>query len=64
MRISEYKNISAKGCIPDWPEKVFIIKKVKITVPWMLLLMILTVKKFLENFTKKNCKTQIEKNLG
>ena len=29
-----YKNIFAKGCMPNWSEEVFVIKKVKNTVPW------------------------------
>ena len=29
VRISKYKNIFAKGCIPNWSEEVFVIKKVK-----------------------------------
>ena len=28
IRISKYKNSSAKGYIPNWPEDVFVIKKV------------------------------------
>ena len=32
VRISKYKNIFAKGCMPNWSEKVFIIKKVKSTI--------------------------------
>ena len=34
VRISKYKNIFAKGYVPNWSEEVFVIKKVKITVPW------------------------------
>ena len=33
-RISKYKNIFAKGYIPNWSEEVFLVKKVKNTVPW------------------------------
>ena len=33
VRISKYKNIFAKGYTPNWPEEVFLIKKVKNTVP-------------------------------
>ena len=33
VRISKYKNIFAKGYTPNWPEEVFVIKKVKNTVP-------------------------------
>ena len=34
VRISEYKNIFAKGYTPNWSEKDFIINKTKKTVPW------------------------------
>ena len=34
LRISKYKNIFPKGYIPNWSEEVFVIKKVKNTVPW------------------------------
>ena len=34
LRISKYKNIFAKGYTPNWSEEVFIIVKIKNTVPW------------------------------
>ena len=34
VRISKYKNIFAKDYSPNWSEEVFVIKKVKNTVPW------------------------------
>ena len=34
VRISKYKNIFAKWYTPNWSEEVFLIKKVKNTVPW------------------------------
>ena len=34
VRISKYKNIFAKGYTPNWPEEVFVINKIKNTVPW------------------------------
>ena len=33
VRVSKYKNIFAKGYTPNWSEEVFVIKKVKNTVP-------------------------------
>ena len=33
VRISKYMNAFAKGYTPNWSEKVFVIKKVKNTVP-------------------------------
>ena len=34
VKISKYKNIFAKGYMPNWSEEVSVIKKVKNTVPW------------------------------
>ena len=34
VRISKYKNISAKGYTPNWSEETFVISKIKNTVPW------------------------------
>ena len=34
VRIPKYKNIFAKGYMPNWSEEVFVIKKVKNAVPW------------------------------
>ena len=33
VRISKYKNIFAKGYAPNWSEEIFVIKKIKSTVP-------------------------------
>ena len=32
--ISKYKNIFAKGYMPNWSEEVFVVDKIKNTVPW------------------------------
>ena len=34
VRISKYKNIFSKGYTENWSEEVFIITKIKSTVPW------------------------------
>ena len=62
----EYQNIKiflAKGYSPNWSEDVFMIKKAQILCRGHTLLVLLTRKKFLELFTKKNCKEQIKKSL-
>ena len=38
MRISKYKNIFAKGYPLNWLQGVFVIKKVKSSVPWTYLI--------------------------
>ena len=34
VRILKYKNIFAKGYTPNWSEEIFVINKIKNTVPW------------------------------
>ena len=34
VRIRKYKNSFAKGYVPNWSEEVFVVTKVKNTVPW------------------------------
>ena len=34
FRISKYENIFAKGYTPNWSEEVFVISKIKNTIPW------------------------------
>ena len=34
VRFSKYKNIFAKGYTPNWSEEVFVVSKIKNTVPW------------------------------
>ena len=63
VRISKYKNIFAKGYTPNWSEEVFVVSKIKNTVPWTYVINDLNVKKLLEHFMKKNYKRLIKKNL-
>ena len=63
VRIWKYKNNLAKGFTPNWSEEVLMIKKIKILFRRHMLLVILTVKKLLERFTKMNCKKQVKKSL-
>ena len=34
VKISKYQNIFAKGYTPNWSEEVFVVSKIKNTVPW------------------------------
>ena len=38
VRISKYKNIFAKGYMPNWLEEIFVTSKIKNTVPWTYVL--------------------------
>ena len=61
VRISKCKDIFEKVYTPNWSEENFMIKKL---MSWIyMLLVIFTVKKLLECFTKKNCKKQIKNSL-
>ena len=53
VRISKYKNIFAKGYMPNWSEEVFIISKIKNTVPWTYIINNFNGKKLLEHVMKK-----------
>ena len=53
VRISKYKNIFAKGYSPNWFEKVFVIKKVKNTVPWTYVINDLNGEEIMETFYEK-----------
>ena len=57
VRISGYKNILAKGYTPNSSEEIFVIKEIKNKVPWTYVINDLMVKKLLEHFMKKNCKS-------
>ena len=35
VRISKYKKIFAKGYTPNWFEEIFVVSKIKNTVPWI-----------------------------
>ena len=53
VRISKYKNIFVKGYGPNWPEDIFVIKKVKNTVPWTYLISDLKGEEIVGTFYKK-----------
>ena len=62
IRISKYKNIFAKEYTQNWSEEVFIISKIKNTVPWTYVISDLSDDPLLEVFMKKNCKRLVRKN--
>ena len=50
VRISKYKNIFAKGYMPNLSEEIFIIKKNKNTVPWSYVITDLNVEDIIGTF--------------
>ena len=53
VRISKYKNIFAKGYMPNWSDEVFVIKKVKNTVPWTYVINDLSGEEIIGTFYEK-----------
>ena len=53
VRISIYKNIFVKGYTPNWSEEVFVIKKVKNTVPWTYVITDLKGEEIIGTFYEK-----------
>ena len=53
VRISKFKNIFAKGYTPSWSEEVFVIKKVKNTVPWTYVINDLNGEEIIGTFYEK-----------
>ena len=53
VKISKYKNIFAKGYMPNWSEEIFVIKKVKNTVPWTYVINDLNDEEIIGTFHEK-----------
>ena len=53
VRISKYKNIFAKGYMSNWSEEVFIIIKIKNTVPWTYVINDLNGEEIIGTFYEK-----------
>ena len=53
VRISNYKNIFAKGYMPNWSEEVFISSKIKNTVPWTYIINDLNGEEIIGKFYEK-----------
>ena len=62
VRISNYKNNFAKGYSQNWSEEIFVVSKIKDTVPWTSVISDLNGEKLREVFMKKNCKKLVKKN--
>ena len=53
VRISKYKNIFAKGYTPNWSEEVFVVSKIKNTVPWIYVINDLNGEEIIRTFYEK-----------
>ena len=63
--MSEFQstNIFAKGYTPNWSEEIFVVKKIKNTVPWTYLISDLNGEEIVGSFMEKNCRKLIKENL-
>ena len=53
VRVSKYKNIFAKGYMPNWSEEIFVIKKIKNMVPWTYVINDLNGEEIIGTFYEK-----------
>ena len=53
VRISKCKNIFTKGYTPNWSEEVFVINKIKNTIPWTYIINDLNGEKIIGTFYEK-----------
>ena len=63
VRISKYKNIFAKGYMPNWSEEVFTISKIKNTVPWTYVINNLNGEEIIGPFYEKELQKTNQKEL-
>ena len=63
VRISKHKNVFAKGYTPNWSEEIFVIKKIKNTVPWTYVISDLNGEEILGSFYEKELQKTNQKNL-
>ena len=63
VRISKYKNIFDKGYNPNWSEEVFVVSKIKKTIPWTYVTSELNGEEITGRFYEEELEKQIQKNL-
>ena len=61
VRISKYKNSFGKGYAPNWSEELFVVKKIKNTVPWTYEISDLNGKEIIGRFYEKKLQKNNQK---
>ena len=61
VRVSKDKNIVAKGYAPNWSEEVFVVRKIKNTVPWTYVIHDLSREEITGGFYEKELQTTSQK---
>ena len=63
VRISQYKNIFAKGYTPNWSEEFFVINNIKNTAPWTYAISDLNGEEITGSFYEKELQRTSQKEL-
>ena len=63
VRISTFKNVFAKGYTPNWSEEIFLVKKIKNTVPWTYVITDLNIEEIVGSFYEKELQKTNQKEL-
>ena len=61
VRISKFKNVFAKGYTPNWSEEIFVVKKIKNTVPRTYVINDLNGEEIVESFYEKELQVTNQK---
>ena len=61
VRISKYKSIFSTGYTPNWVEEIFVIKKLKNTVPWTYIINDLNGEEIIGTFYEKELQKAIQR---
>ena len=59
--ISKFKNVFAKAYIPNWREEIFVVKKIKNTVPWTYVISDLNGEEIVRRFFEKELQKTTQK---
>ena len=61
IRISKFKNVFAKGYTPNWNKEIFVVKKIKNTVPWTYVISDLNGEKIVGSLYEKELQKNNQK---
>ena len=61
FQLSKFKNIFSEGYTPSWSERIFVIKKVKNTVPWPSVISCLEGEEIVGTFYEKELQKSNQK---
>ena len=62
MRVSKYKNIFGERYTPNWSQEVFVVDKIKETVPWADIISDINGEQIFGTFYEEELQRLIKKN--